>query len=72
MFVFYVILGLFVRYGYIAWKRHDLDDDAVDFDFISKEYDDTKRKSFKEYVLEMPYWERMHWVPILVFLGLTC
>ena len=72
MFVFYVILGLFVRYGYIAWKRHDLDDDAVDFDFISKEYDDTKRKSFKEYVLEMPYWERMHWIPILVFLGLTC
>lgn len=72
MFVFYVILGLFVRYGYIAWKRHDLDDDAVDFEFISKEYDNSKSKSFKEYVLEMPYWERMHWIPIFVFLGLTC
>lgn len=70
--LFFLILGAFIRYAYIAWMRHDLEDDAIDFDFISEEYEDSRQKSFKEYIKEMQYWERMHWVPVIIFLALTC
>ena len=70
--LFFLILGAFIRYAYIAWMRHDLEDDAIDFDFISEEYPDSRQKNFKEYIKEMQYWERMHWVPVIIFLSLTC
>ena len=70
--LFFLILGAFIRYAYIAWMRHDLEDDAIDFDFLSEEYPDSRQKSFKDYIKEMQYWERMHWVPVIIFLSLTC
>jgi len=69
--IFYLILGLLIRYGYIAWKSHELEDDVIDFDFISDEYKGTRNKGFINYVKEMPYWERLHWIPVIFFLGLT-
>lgn len=72
MLVFYALLGYFIRCGYLAWKSHELEDDAVDFDFISKEYSDNQGKNFREYIKDMPYWERMHWIPVIIFLCLTC
>ena len=69
---FYALLGYFIRCGYLAWKRHELEDDAIDFEYISKEYTDNQGKNFRAYIKDMPYWERMHWIPVIVFLCLTC
>lgn len=65
-----LIFGFLSHYIFNRWKEESVDDDEIDFTSTSSN-DEESESSLKELFHKMPYWERLHWIPIFGFLFLT-
>lgn len=68
--LFSILLGALCYYAAKSWYNHEYDDDEIDFVKDDEEEEDSE-VSIKQLWNDMPWWERLHWIPILGFLGLT-
>lgn len=68
-FLFSVLLGIMCYSAAKSWYNHEFVDDEIDFvdDIAEEESELTLQQMWND----MPWWERLHWIPILGFLGLT-
>ncbi len=64
-----LVLGVLCHYATKSWLDHEFDDDEIDFSGIEQE--EEIEVPLKQLWSDMTWWERLHWIPILGFLGLT-
>lgn len=70
-----VLLGVLCHFATKSWLDKEFEDGVVDFGGLENERDEDDKedteKTFVQSWKESPWWLRLHWIPILGFLGIT-